>query len=243
MNRKGGLLLDNKTQGKVMAMKTSRTRIGCWWGMAVLLGIFALGEIGCGRSGSSATVVNSSADMETVPSGTVTLRSAWAAALKSGEPITFDSSLNGKTISLSIIGEAHSTLKGETYTGMTFEGYADRDYGKSALYANGDITIDASALTDGITIAWTGGDTSPARVLAVYGNLTLKNVTITGGYSLAEALPNNTAQPYTIIEAEESPSGEPQLWRIAPSPGTRLRATPWPLATGAPWGAAFTPMD
>jgi hypothetical protein len=136
--------------------------------------------------------------METPPSGTVTLRSAWAAALTSGEPITFDSSLNGKTITLSIVGEAHSTLKGETYSGMTFEGYADRDYGKSALYAKGDITIDASSLTKGITIAWNGGDTNPARVLGVYGNLTLKNVTITGGYSVAEALPGNTAQPYTI---------------------------------------------
>jgi hypothetical protein len=166
--------------------------------MALLLGTLALAGIGCSKSEISATVVNSSADMETVPSGTVTLRSAWATALTSGGPITFDSSLNGKTIQLSIIGEAHSTLLGETYSGMTFEGYAERDYGKSALYAKGDITIDASNLTNGITIAWTGGDANPARVLGVYGNLTLKNVTITGGYSLAEALPGNTAQPYTL---------------------------------------------
>jgi hypothetical protein len=136
--------------------------------------------------------------METAPSGTVTLRSAWAAALESGDPITFDSSMNGKTISLSVVGEAHSTLKGETYSGMSFVGYADRDYGKSALYAHGNITIDASSLPSGITIAWTGGDTNPARVLGVYGDLTLKNVTITGGYSLAEALPDNAAQPFTL---------------------------------------------
>jgi len=191
-------------------MTTSRTRIAGWWGVAALPGIFIAAAIGCGSNNAatptptptppapSPTVVTSTADAETAPSGTVTLRSAWAAALASGDPITFDSSLNGKTINLSIVGEAHSTLKGETYSGMTYEGYAERDYGSSALYAKGNITIDASGLSNGITIAWTGGDSNPARVLGVYGDLTLKNVTITGGYSLAVALPDNTSQPYTI---------------------------------------------
>ena len=68
-------------------------------------------------------------------------------------------------------------------------GYFDRDYGKSALYAQKIVAIDASNLSSGITLSWGGGVENPARVLAVYGHLTMTNVTITGGWSVAEELP------------------------------------------------------
>ena len=140
-------------------------------------------------------VVNSAEDPATPPQGTVTLRSALA-YVSDGQAITFDPSLNGKTIALSIVGEDHTPLPGETYNGMTFLGYALRDYGKSALYADKNVVIDASALPDGVTIQWTGGDAIPARVLAVNGSLTLTNVTIAGGNSVAEPLTGT--QPYTL---------------------------------------------
>jgi hypothetical protein len=140
-------------------------------------------------------VVNSLADMEVPPEGTVTLRSALD-CVGEGEPITFDPSLDGGTIELSIVGEEHTMLKGEVM-GIRYEpsgpvsylvGYFERDYGRSALYAQKDVVIDASSLPSGITIAWTGGEGNPARVLAVYGNLTMNNVSVTGGWSVAEAL-------------------------------------------------------
>lgn len=157
---------------------------------------------GCGNGDSSTPIirddlrVNSLQDTDAPPTGTVTLRSALAQA-GSGDAITFDSSLNGQTINLSIIGQAHTILEGEIYSGMTFQGYGDRDYGKSALYARKNVIIDASSLPNGVTIRWTGGDTNPARVLAVYGDLTLRNVNITGGFSQAEST-GNTNQPYTL---------------------------------------------
>ncbi len=167
-----------------------------------LLGVLLLAGCGGGDGSnrnpipSNLLVVNSLADTAQPPAGTTTLRDALAQA-GSGTTITFDPTLDGKTIELSTVGEAHSVLKGEVYSGMTFAGYADRDYGKSALYAQKDVVLDASSLPRGITIAWTGGDTNPARVLAVYGNLTLKNITITGGYSLAEVI-SSGSQPYTL---------------------------------------------
>jgi len=160
-----------------------------------------LASAGCGSSSKPpvipAYVVNSSDDVAQPSSGANTLRSILD-AVPSDNTVTFDSSLNGATIELNIIAENHTTLPGETYNGMTFQGYAGRDYGKSALYEKKDITLDASSLPDGITIKWAGGDTNPARVLAVYGDLTLKNVNITGGYSLAEAISDSTTQPYTL---------------------------------------------
>ena len=141
-------------------------------------------------------VVNSLEDNATPPSGTVTLRSAIKAAGGS-DTITFDESLDGGTILLTIVGEEHSTLKGEVYVNNVFSGYQDRDYGRSALFADKDLTIDASDLPNGITIKWNGGDASHARVLAVYGDLTMRNVTISSGYSLAEAIVGGT-QPYTL---------------------------------------------
>ena len=113
-------------------------------------------------------VVNSLEDMEFPPEGTVTLRSALAAAL-TVNTIVFDPSLDGGTIELSIVGEEHSVLKGEVM-GMRDEpsgpvsylvGYFERDYGRSALYARKNVVIDASSLPSGITLAWTGGEARP----------------------------------------------------------------------------------
>ena len=141
-------------------------------------------------------VVDSLEDSATPPSGTMTLRSAIETAA-SGDTITFDESLDGGTILLSIVAEEHSTLKGEVYVNNVFSGYQERDYGKSALYANKNLTIDASDLPHGIAIKWNGGDASHARVLAVYGNLTMMKVAIVSGYSAAEAIVGGT-QPYTL---------------------------------------------
>ncbi len=172
---------------------------------AAILGAVVLGSAllasGCTSSGApsrpgQSLVVNSLEDSASPPAGMTTLRSAVAAA-ESGATITFASGLNGQAILLSTVGAAHTTLRGEAYSGMTYLGYQDRDYGASAIYARKNLVIDASALPDGITIKWNGGDASRARVMAVYGNLTLRHVTITGGHSYAEAIAGGT-QPYTL---------------------------------------------
>jgi len=184
---------------------------------SVLLGCSLLFWSGCGSINYvpnkpvkivDPRVVDSLTDADTPPSGTNTLRAAIQQA-PSGDVITFDPSLNGETIDLNIVGDDHTVLEGEVYSGMTFQGYQDRDYGKSALYARKDLTIDASALPNGITIHWAGGDSNHARVLAVYGNLTLRNVKITGGYSSAEAISGGT-QPYTLARG-----GGLAVWGIA----------------------------
>ncbi len=141
-------------------------------------------------------IVNSLEDDAAPAAGTITLRSALEAA-GDGEVISFDRSLDGGTILLTIVGEEHSVLKGEVYVNNVYAGYTDRDYGKSALYARKTVVIDASDLPNGITVRWGGGDASRARVMAVYGNLTMSNVTIADGYSLAEAIAGGT-QPYTL---------------------------------------------
>ena len=169
---------------------------------------------GCGGSGGDSTappapviVVNSLLDSATPPAGTTTLRSALAQAAP-GQPITFDPSLDGGTIALSIVANEHTMLKGEVM-GIRDEpsgpvsylvGYFDRDYGRSALEARKDVVIDASSLPRGITIAWTGGEQPGARVLAVYGDLTLTNVAITGGRNTAESISITTPhpQPWTL---------------------------------------------
>ena len=160
-------------------------------GLVVLAGLSSCSSgNGDGRGGSappSEVMVNSLLDDASPPAGTVTLRSALAAAA-SGQAITFDQSLNGATIDLLIVGEEHTALIGEV---MGFDdvnnisylvGYFVRDYGRSALFAEKDVVIDASNLPDGITLNWDGAD--PARVMAVSGNLTLTNVAITGGNSV-----------------------------------------------------------
>ncbi len=167
------------------------------------------------------TVVNSLADMEEPPEGTVTLRSALACADNS-ESITFDPSLNGGTIELSIVGEEHTVLKGEVM-GMLDEpsgpvsylvGYFERDYGRSALYARKDVVIDASSLPSGITIAWTGGEGNPARVLAVYGNLTMSNVSVTGGWSVAEEFSTPDPSDYPQLSTRARGGGL-AVWGVA----------------------------
>jgi hypothetical protein len=154
-----------------------------------------------------AIVVNSLEDVEEPSEGMVTLRSALALAAD-GEPIFFDASLDGGTVELSIVGEEHTVLKGEVM-GMRdepsgpvsyLEGYFNRNYGKSALYARKKVIIDASALPLGITLSWVGGLARQARVLAVYGDLTMVNVSVTGGRSVAEEImtDNPDRQPWTL---------------------------------------------
>jgi len=152
----------------------------------------------------------------------MTLRTA-VELIADGGTISFHPDLDGKIIELSIVGEEHSILKGEV---MGFDyannisylvGYFERDYGKSALYARKSLTVDASALPNGITLAWAGTD--PARVLAVYGDLTMNNVTVTGGNSVAEEIAD--------YDEEADPGAE--------------NSQPWTLGRGgavAVWGEA-----
>jgi hypothetical protein len=153
---------------------------------------------GCGESTPPWTTieVNSLEDAEQPASGTITLRAAIEQA-GGRTRITFAPALDGGTIRLAIVGAPHSILKGEVYAGAppTFQGYQERDYGKSALYARKNLIIDASTLPSGITIAWDGADR--ARVLAVYGDLTMTNVTITSGHASAEPIAGGS-QPYTL---------------------------------------------
>lgn len=185
---------------------------GRWFNALFLVGAALLGACGGGGSDAPASlpalVVTSTDDVATPAAGTVTLRSALAAAA-SGQTIRFDPRLNGATISLTLVADEHTLLKGEVMGIQTtpsgpvsyLVGYFDRDYGRSALVARKDVVIDASDLPDGITLAWAGGDTPGARVLAVEGNLTLNHVAITGGRSIAAALnPPYGAyqQPWTL---------------------------------------------
>ena len=157
--------------------------------------------------------------MEAPPEGMVTLRSALMSAA-SGQTIVFDPSLDGATIELSIVGEHHTILKGEVM-GMRNEpsgpvsylvGYFDRDYGPSALYARKNVAIDASDLPFGITLSWIGGAGNQARVMAVYGDLTLTNVAVTGGRSVAEDIStgNPDDQPWTLARG-----GALAVWGVA----------------------------
>ncbi len=140
-------------------------------------------------------VVTSAADgMTAGPVGT--LRSALAAA-RPGQPITFDRALDGAVIRLTRVDAEHTVLPGETYAAGQFAGFHDRDYGRSALYAAKNVVIDASMLPHGITLEWSGGATNRARVLAVYGDLTLINVTIRGG-DVASDPTEDTNQPWTL---------------------------------------------
>jgi len=177
---------------------------------------------GCGGGSSSAgtpapLVVNSLLDDGNPPAGTVTLRSALEAA-QSGQRITFDPRLDGSTLALTIVADEHTRLKGEVM-GIRDEasgpvsylvGYFLRDYGRSALVARKDVVIDASALPRGVTIAWAG--TTDARVIAVEGDLTLMNVAITGGRSVAVdiATGNPNDQPWTLARG-----GAVAVWGVA----------------------------
>ncbi len=184
--------------------------------MLCLLGLGA-----CGGGGGTLTpiVVNSLDDIDAPPSGSVTLRSALASA-QPDQPIVFAEALDGGTIALSLVADEHTRLKGEVM-GIRDEpsgplsylvGYFDRDYGRSALVARKNVVIDASALPSGITLAWAGGDTPGARVLAVEGDLTLVNVAIRGGRSLTEAIApqGDHPQPWTLARG-----GALAVWGVA----------------------------
>jgi hypothetical protein len=150
----------------------------------------------------AALVVNSAEDVADPPPGKLTLRAALVRIPADGT-ITFAPGLDGGTIALSTVGEAHSVLVAEQYTfdpvarTWNFEGFQDRDFGRSALYTDRSLTIDASSLAKGITLAWAGGDANPARVLAVRGDLTLRNVSVVGGNAVAEVT-GDPAQPWTL---------------------------------------------
>ncbi len=173
------------------------------------LTVVFLSGCGGGGGGSAAVVavpivVNSLEDPLVPAQGVITLRSALAAAT-SGQPIIFASNLDGGVISLTNVGEGSTELKGEVMD-MRIEpsgpvsflvGYLARDYGASALYARKNVVIDASALPNGITVEWAGA--TDARVLAVYGNLNMTNVNITGGSSVAiDISATNASQPWTL---------------------------------------------
>lgn len=195
---------------------------------AAALALLAACSGGDGGSSSSgggtAIVVNSLLDSASPPAGTVTLRSALAQAA-SGQVIRFDPGLDGGTIALSIVADEHTRLKGEVM-GMRDEpsgpvsylvGWFDRDYGRSALVARKSVVIDAGDLPAGITLAWAGG--TPARVLAVEGNLTLTNVDVTGGHSVAEqlAVVRPDDQPWTLARG-----GAVAVWGVARLQDCRL---------------------
>jgi hypothetical protein len=200
-------------------MKKQLTFLLILFAVLFIAGCGSSGGNGDSRTASPDIVVNSLEDVEDPPDGTVTLRSALALAAD-GQPIVFDASLDGGTIELAIVGEEHTILKGEVM-GMRDEpsgpvsylvGYFDRDYGKSALYARKDVVIDASTLPSGITLSWEGGAESHARVLAVYGDLTMTNVSITGGKSVAKDISTGDPddQPWTLARG-----GGVAVWGVA----------------------------
>lgn len=165
-------------------------------------------------------VVNSLDDIAHPETGIVTLRSALSQAVDK-QCITFSTALDGGTIRLSILDDAHTVLPGEYMdmvahpdTGIPISvllGYYDRDYGKSALYAQKNVVLDASALSQGITI--TCDASLEARVMAVYGNLTMTGVSITGGKSVASTdlvEPNATTQTATLARG-----GGLAVWGVA----------------------------
>jgi hypothetical protein len=205
--------------------KADRKRKNCGSAFVLLAAILFFSSLmtltGCSNGdGYSRTRVNSLEDIENPAPGTVTLRSALE-DVASGGKITFDESLDGGTIELTIVGDEHSVLVGE-WMEMYYDpgagvmiteliGYFDRDFGKSALYAHKDVEIDASNLPNGITVAWANTNVD-ARVLALCGDLTMSNVTITGGRSVAEVMDgdNPTTQTATLARG-----GGLAVWGLA----------------------------
>lgn len=158
-------------------------------------------------------VVNCEDDPATPMVGKLTLREALAMVADNGE-ITFDARLSGKTILLTRIGEEHTMLKGEVFTMQmperkwVFQGYLPRDYGKSALFAQKSVSLNGQALANPVTLEWGGGETADARVLAVYGNLTMNRVNVRGGRVISEPLEGT--QPFTLARG-----GGIAVWGIA----------------------------
>jgi len=194
--------------------------------IALLCLMALVGVSGCGGGGGDgggantlpAIVVNSLLDDASPPGGTVTLRSALASAA-SGQRITFDPTFNDSTINLIFVDAEHTVLVGEV---MGFDdinnisflvGYFDRDYGRSALYADKNVFIDASDLPDGIAINWDGAE--PARVLAVSGDLTLTNVAITGGNSVFDVAEDIGQHPDDDQASTLARGGGLAVWGVA----------------------------
>jgi hypothetical protein len=186
---------------------TSRGRIDC----------FTVQE-----AGRDTLVVNSTGDQAIPPLGKMTLREA-VSLVNDGGTILFAPALSGRTIDLTTIGERHSILRAESFSmipgvGWKFNGYLDRDYGRSALYATKNLTIDASALPAGVTVRWAGGE--PARILAVLGDLTMNKVKMTGGNAVWQAtteFPTEPVQPYTLARG-----GALAVWGTARLTGCTL---------------------
>jgi hypothetical protein len=158
-------------------------------------------------------VVNTTADTLTPPPGKTTLRAA-VARVADGGTITFDPLLNGQTINLTLVGEPATLLKGEVFTmnagRWDFMGFQARNYGKSALVAATNLTLDAADLPAGVTLNWAGGEAEHARILAVYGNLGLRHLTLTGGSVVSEPIPGDPAQPFTLARG-----GGIAVWGLA----------------------------
>ncbi len=195
-------------------------------GSGILLCVTLLGLAGCSSGGSDpnpgaslpALVVNSLLDDASPSAGTVTLRSALASA-QSGQRITFDSALSGGTIDLIFVDQEHTVLTGEV---MGFDvannisfliGYYDRDHGRSSLFANKNVVIDASSLPGGITVNWAG--TEAARVLAVSGDLTLVNVAITGGNLVFDVAADVGQHPDDNQTSTLARGGGVAVWGVA----------------------------
>ncbi len=85
-----------------------------FWVVPLALALAAGGCASNDNTPDPSLIVNSLEDLASPPAGTITLRSAIAAA-GSGEAITFDPTLDGDTILLTVVGEEHSTLVGEVY--------------------------------------------------------------------------------------------------------------------------------
>ncbi len=146
--------------------------------------------------------VNTTQDSINSPEGKMSLREALK-QVSNGGWIYFDESLDGATLELTLLDTSSALLKGEIYAvnetsnALEFKGFQERNYGRAALYARKNVYINASDLPNGITLKWSGGEENPARVLAIFGNLDLYNVNITGGIAKAEAT-GLSSQPYTL---------------------------------------------
>lgn len=163
---------------------------------------------------ASRLVVNCPGDPEEPVPGKMTLREAWEALDPDGV-IVFDRRLSGETITLERVAEEHSTLKGEVFAMVMvpsphweFQGYQERDYGRSALYAQKSLTLDGGELSSPVTVSWGGGAESEARVIAVYGNLTMSKVKVRNGVARASAIAGT--QPYTLARG-----GGVAVWGVA----------------------------
>ena len=85
--------------------------------------------------------------------------------------------------------------------------------GRFALFANKNVVIDASGIADGITLRWSGAES--ARVLAVSGNLSLTNVSITGGNSVFDVAADIGQHPDDLQTSTLARGAGLAVWGIA----------------------------